>query len=240
MCQPLCEDPYPWQGLVVCEWYRMNTGFIQRSDIFQPNYIWAELCLLCVCVSSVLSPAGAASSRKGSQTDDSLRLQASSLTQCQTCPSFPFFPPSHQLHGNDKILLHRPISLFFFPHHLPSTSFLSTLMLMWFLQRTRRVSRVIRYLERRKHRFLNKWHCFLWLTEQDCCEECLKARTWQLQLLLFRKGRQGSNERGAEANMFEGNSILIEAVWVGSYQCFRLMRQTRCNLRNKRGISRTL
>lgn len=105
---------------------------------------------------------------------------------------------------------------------------------------TRRVGRVIRYLERRKPRFLNKWYCFLWLPEQDGREEWLNAMPWQLPLLIFIKGRQGSSERGAEANMFKGNSILIEAVWVRSYQCFRLMRQTRCNLRNKRGISRTL
>ncbi|GAA6078296.1 uncharacterized [Tachysurus ichikawai] len=64
---------------------------------------------------------------------------------------FLFSSPSHQLHSNDKILLHRPISLFSPP---PSWYLLSeyTDADVVFAE-TRRVGRVIRYLERRKRRF---------------------------------------------------------------------------------------
>lgn len=149
-----CVDAYPWQGLFKrpfvsdIEWILDLLKALTSSSL-----IISEQSSVCsLGMSSVLSPARAASSRKGSQSDDSLRLQASSLTQCQTCPSFPFFPLlATSCTAMIKFYFTDPF-LFFLPP--PSWYLLSeyTDADVVFAE-TRRLGRVIRYLERRKRRF---------------------------------------------------------------------------------------
>lgn len=153
---------------------------LKSTDIFQPNYIWAELCLLCVCELS--AQPGWSSQLQERKPKWWFTAAASKQSYpVSDLPFVSFFPllatsctAMIKFYFTDPFLFFLPTpSCYLFSEYTDADVFFAE---------TRWVGRVIRYLEKRKRRFLNKWYCFLWLTEQDGCEEWLKPMAWQLQL----------------------------------------------------------
>lgn len=174
---------------VFCERYRMNAGFTQSTDIFQPNYIWAELCLLSVC--ELNAQPGWSSQLQERKPKWWFTAAASKQSYpVSDLPFVSFFPLlATSCTATIKFYFTDPF-LFFLPP--PSWYLLSEYIdADVVFAETRRVGRVIR----RKHRFLNKYYCFLWLTEQDGCEEWLKPMTWQLQVLFQKKKKKKKKTR---------------------------------------------